>query len=266
MPATASAERARESAKSRRDPNHRVFTEKSPKRVRVVFNGATVADSVGAALLFETGHLPVYYFPRADVDLRFLRRTDHRTHCPYKGDASYWSLSAGEWVQENAVWSYEHPLPGVPQIEGWLAFYWDKVDHWFEEDEEVFGHPHDPHHLIDIRNSTRTVRVIFADEEIAFTRRARFLFETGLPTRYYIPPEDVRRDLLEPSRHTSVCAYKGRASYWSLRAGKRFSENAAWAYLTPNPEYLRIGNYFCFYPEKVDRLDVEGNSQLIGPS
>lgn len=251
----------RQSTKSGKTSDRRITFEPSPKHVRVVFNGKTVADTLRAGLLLEAGHMPVYYFPREDVRLDLLERTDHRTHCPYKGDASYWTLTVGGRRIENAVWSYEEPFPEMAQIKGWLAFYWDKVHHWFEEDEEVFGHPRDPHHRIDVRPSSRKVRVISGGEPIARTRRALFLFETGLPTRYYIPPQDVRTELLVPSRRTSICPYKGTASYWSLRVGDRFSEDAVWGYLEPLPECPRIKGYFCFYPEKVDRLEVEGEVQ-----
>lgn len=245
---------------SGKNADHPITIEPSSKRVRVMFNGKTVADTLCAGLLLEAGHRPVYYILREDVRMDLLTRTDHRTHCPYKGDASYWTLQAGSRRSENAVWSYEEPFAEVAPIKGLLAFYWDKVDHWFEEDEEVFGHARDPHHRIDIRPSSREVRVLFGEEMVAWTRRALLLFETGLPTRYYIPPEDVRREFLLPSRHASVCPYKGNASYWTLKVGDQLAENAVWAYLDPLPECPRIKGYFCFYPEKVSRLAVEGES------
>ena len=241
-----------------KDPNYRVLVEPCAKRVRVVFHGETLADTLNAGLLLETRHRPVYYFPREDVRMELLERTSHRTHCPYKGDASYWTLKVGDRAAENAVWSYERPFPEVSQIEARLAFYWDKVDHCFEEDEEIFGHPRDPHHRVDVLPSSREVRVSFGAELIARTRRAMFLFETRFPVRYYIPPEDVRMEFLEPSNHRTICPYKGRASYWSLRVGQRFAENAVWGYRETLPECPRIKDYFCFYPDKVERIEVEG--------
>jgi uncharacterized protein (DUF427 family) len=168
------------------------------------------------------------------------------------------TLTVGNRSVENAVWSYEQPVPQAERIKRSLAFYWDKVDHWFEEDEEIFGHPRDPHHRVDVRPSSREVRVLFAGETIAQTCRALFLFETGLPTRYYIPPSDLRMDLLTPSRTTSICPYKGTASYWSVRVGDRIAEDAVWAYMEPLPECPRIKGHLCFYPDKVERLEVEG--------
>jgi uncharacterized protein (DUF427 family) len=241
-------------------PDHVISVEASAKRVRVMFNGRTIADSLGTVLLFETRHRPVYYFPRQDVRLDLLERNGHRTHCPYKGDAAYWTIAAGSRRAENAVWSYEEPLQGMSPIRGRLAFYWDRVDHWFEEDEEIFGHARDPRHRVDVLPSSREVRVVSGGEEIARSRRALFLFETGMPTRYYLPPEDVRSEFLQPSRHRTTCPYKGHASYWSIRVRNVFCENAVWAYCDPLPECPRIRGRFCFYPEKVERIEVEGEA------
>jgi uncharacterized protein (DUF427 family) len=225
-----------------------------------MFNGKTVADSLCTSLMLETGHMPVYYFPREDVRMDILERSNRHTHCPHKGDASYWTLKLGGRSAENAAWSYEEPFSQMSAIKGQIAFYWDKVDHWFEEDEEIFGHPRDPYHRVDIRPSSREVRVVVGGETLARTRRALFLFETGLPTRYYIPREDVRTDFLTSSSTQSVCPYKGQASYWSVQIGDRVVKDAAWAYLDPLPECPRIKDHLCFYPHKVDRLEVEGET------
>lgn len=242
--------------------DHRVAIERSPKRVRVMVGGETIADSLATMLLLETDHSPVYYFPLSDVRTALLRATDHHSHCPFKGDASYWSVVAGGRRIENAVWSYPQPLPAAEPVRDHLAFYWDRVDRWIEEDEEVFGHPRDPHHRIDVRSSFREVIVQSGGETIAKTRRGLFLFETGLPPRYYIPPQDVRTDLLVPSSTTSICPYKGTASYWSIEIGKRTIQDAVWAYADLLPDAPPIRDYFCFYPEKVDRLDVERIAHL----
>jgi len=238
-------------------PRDRISLVPTQKRVRVMAGAATVADSASTLLLLETGHRPVYYFPRDDVHMGLLAPTNHRTTCPYKGDASYFSLKVDGRTVDNAVWSYEQPIAGMEPIAERLAFYWDRVEHWLEEDEEIFGHPRDPFHRVDVRPSSREVRVLFAGETVAHTRRGLFLFETGLPARYYIPQSDVRMDLLTPTAKTSYCPYKGRASYWSLRVGEREVADAAWAYLDPLPECPRIKGHLCFYPEKVDGIEVE---------
>jgi uncharacterized protein (DUF427 family) len=243
--------------KTARNAGHRVSFEPSPKRVRVVIGRTTIADTVNPGLMFETDRRPVYYFPAEDVRMDLLEPTAHRTHCPYKGDASHWSVRVGDRLVENAVWSYQQPLAEIAQIKGYLAFYWDKVDHWLEEDEEIFGHARDPYSRVDVRPSSRAVQVVFNGQVVAETRRGMFLFETGHPTRYYFPREDVRMDYLTRSDRVTVCPYKGTASYWSLQVGDRAAQDAVWAYLDPLPDCPRIAGYLCFYPERMDRLEVE---------
>jgi uncharacterized protein (DUF427 family) len=242
------------------NPDYRIVFERSPRRVRVAFNGATIADSTDAHLLFETRHLPVYYFPRADVRLDLMTPTDHHTFCPYKGTASYWTIKVGDRVEDNAVWGYPEPFEEVAAIKDFVAFYWNRVDHWYEEDEEIFVHPRDPYKRVDVLQSSRAVTVIVGGETIAETRRARFLFETRLPTRYYIPPEDVRMDLLAPSDKTTACPYKGRARYYSVRIGDTLFEDLVWYYPEPIAECAKIKGYLCFFNELVDEIRIDGTA------
>jgi uncharacterized protein (DUF427 family) len=240
------------------NPDYRIVFERSPRRVRVALDGETIADSTDAHLLFETRHLPVYYFPRADVRLDLMTPTDHHTFCPYKGTASYWTIKAGGRVAENAVWGYPDPFDEVAAIKDFVAFYWDRVDHWYEEDEEIFVHPRDPYKRVDVLQSSRPVTVIVGGETVAETRRARFLFETRLPTRYYIPPEDVRMDLLMPSEKTTACPYKGRARYYSVRIGDTLFPDLVWYYPEPISECAKIKDHLCFFNELVDEIRVDG--------
>src|SRR5262252_7738402 len=101
-------------------PDHRLAFEQSPKRMRVIVADTTIADTVGPGLMFETGYRPGYYFPRKDVRMDLLERTDHRTHCPYKGDASHWTIKIGGRMIENAAWSYEQPLAEIVAIKDYL--------------------------------------------------------------------------------------------------------------------------------------------------
>ncbi|WP_282606786.1 DUF427 domain-containing protein [Pelagibius sp. Alg239-R121] len=119
------------------NPDYRLEIVPSSKRVKVVFNGTVVADTTSALLLRETRYAPVYYLPRDDVRMDLMDRTDHRTHCPFKGNASYWNLTVGDKTTENVVWSYEDPLPEVAEIGGYLGFYQNRMDAWYEEDTEV---------------------------------------------------------------------------------------------------------------------------------
>jgi len=122
---------------------YRVVIEPSPARVRAVFGGETVADSARALVMHETRLPPVYYFPRADVRMDLLRRTDRLTHCPFKGNASYWSLAAGGAVAENAAWSYEDPYDESSSVEGYIAFDWETIDDWYVDDDEIAERPQD---------------------------------------------------------------------------------------------------------------------------
>jgi uncharacterized protein (DUF427 family) len=108
-------------------PDHPITIKLNPKRVQVTFSGHLIVDTRGALALKEADYPTVFYIPREDVETAVLGRTAHTTHCPYKGDAAYYTLSRDGQVLENAVWSYEDPYPAVEQIRGYLAFYPDKV-------------------------------------------------------------------------------------------------------------------------------------------
>jgi uncharacterized protein (DUF427 family) len=109
-------------------PDHPISITPNGKRVRVTFAGQVVADTTGALVLKEASYKPVFYIPRADADMSLLKTSEHRTHCPYKGDASYFTIHAGGRDTENAVWSYEQPFPAMAEIKGYLAFYPSRVD------------------------------------------------------------------------------------------------------------------------------------------
>jgi uncharacterized protein (DUF427 family) len=237
-----------------------IWFEDSPRRMRALFGGETVVDSRHPKLLHEHGCLPVYYFPEDEVRMDLLELTDHSTHCPWKGEASYWSVRVGDRVAENAVWSYPDPTEEAPPLAGYLAFYWDRMDQWLEEDEEAVVHARDPYHRVDILRSSRHVKVSVNGEVVAETRRPLALFETGLPPRWYIPRDDVRTELLEDSDKRTGCAYKGFASYWSVRAGDELEEDLVWCYPDPTRDAERIKGYLAFFNERVD-IEVDGEAQ-----
>jgi uncharacterized protein (DUF427 family) len=108
--------------------DHPIQIEPNPNRVRVTLGGKTIADTQRALTLKEASYPGVQYVPREDVDMALLVRTTHKTHCPYKGDANYYSIKAADRASENAVWTYDHPFPGVGAIAGYLAFYPNRVD------------------------------------------------------------------------------------------------------------------------------------------
>jgi len=115
-------------------PARRIDVEPCAAKVWVEFGGEMVADSARTLVLREENYPPVHYFPRDDVRMDLLARTEHTTRCPYKGVASYWSVEAGGRTAGNAVWSYEDPIPEMTGIAGYLAFYRDRMDGWSEDD------------------------------------------------------------------------------------------------------------------------------------
>lgn len=245
----------------REGPDVVLYWEDFPKRVRVVFNEEMIADSRRVKALHESGHLMTFYFPREDVDMSRLEATDHSTDCPHKGTASYWTVRVGGRVAENAIWSYEDPISSAPPMGGYMAFVYEKMDAWYQEEEEIYAHPRDPYHRVDVHRSSRHVVVRHDGAVIAESDRPWMLFETGLPARYYLPPEDVRTDLLKRSETVSQCPYKGDGQHWHLTVeGNLTVEDAGWSLPDPLGEAEQVAEHICFYPNKVD---VEVNGELL---
>jgi uncharacterized protein (DUF427 family) len=233
-------------------PRHRIFFEDYPRRLRGMVGDTVVVDTLGAKLLHETAIKPVPYVPLEDVDASLLTRTATSTHCPFKGDASYWSLTVGDRVIEDALWAYESPLAPASWLQGYGAFYWDKLDAWYVEDERV-SRLRDPYHRVDVHASSRPVVVRAGGRVIAESSRPRMLFETGLAPRAYIPREDLADGVaLEPSAKRTHCPYKGDASYWSARIDGTVLQDVAWSYETPLSESEAIAGYVSFDGEGVE--------------
>ncbi len=121
-------------------PGYEISAEVVERNVSIEYDGVTIADSDNAVLYRESRLPPVYYFPRSDVRMDLLRRTRHRTHCPFKGNASYWSLYVGDKEVENVVWSYENPIEEAAAIKGYLAFYLSKLGVTYSEDGKYEAH------------------------------------------------------------------------------------------------------------------------------
>lgn len=233
------------------------LAEPSPRWVRVRLGAELVADSRGAVLHVQYGpgtlprsFLPTYYVPADDVVPGTL--VD-----PVEDDGlTVWAVEAGGRRAEGAAWMHRDPPEPLGALAGLVTFAWNEGLTWFEEDEPLQAHARDPHKRVDVVRSSRDVRVELDGELLAASRRPLVLFETAAPTRFYLPPEDVRAELV-PSATTSVCPYKGVASYWSVRVGDRLVEDIAWSYPSPVPENPRIAGLICFRNEWVD-LTVDG--------
>ncbi|HZZ48302.1 MAG TPA: DUF427 domain-containing protein [Pseudonocardia sp.] len=237
-------------------PKHRLLMHPFPRRVRAEFAGETLIDTRAGVLVHETGLLPQLYVPEADLRTDLLVATDHSTHCPFKGDASYRSIRVGDRTAENAVWAYREPLPEASWLTGYAAVYWSAPDRWLDEDEEAVGHLPDPFHRVDIRSTGQRVRVLAGDEVLADSRSALVLSETGLPNRFYLPADDITAELSATETRT-VCPYKGWASYWSTTVNGREITDVAWGYLEPLPESSRLQGYRSFLHDDVT-VEVDG--------
>ncbi len=232
-------------------PKHRLFLHPFPRRVRARLAGETVLDSTRGALLHESQILPRLYVPLEDLRTDLLERTTHSTHCPFKGDASYWSVRVGDRVAENAVWTYEDPLPAAEWLRGLVSVYPERMEEWFDEDEQIHGHLRDPYHRVDARRSSRSVEVRVDGDVVARSERPVVVFETGVPLRFYIPREDVDAALVA-SATTTVCPYKGVATYWSLDG----VDDAAWSYEEPLEAMTKARGNLCFDASKVEVVEA----------
>ncbi|MEV5430378.1 DUF427 domain-containing protein [Streptomyces sp. NPDC052701] len=218
----------------------------------------TVVDSRHPVLVWEP-HLPVpqYAFPREEVRTDLLRPAKDPPAGRHTGSRVFYDLDADGEVRRNAAWTFP-----AEDLSGHIAFEWfprtdTGLDHWYEEEEEIFVHPRDPHKRVDALPSSRHVRIELAGTVVARTRRPVLLFETGLPPRYYLPPEDVRLDLFEPTGHSTGCPYKGTARYWTWRGGGGVPRNVLWSYPEPLPAVAPIKGLLAFYDEAVD-VTVDG--------
>ncbi len=221
--------------------------EPSERWVRAQVGDEFVVDSKRPLLVWEHGKYPTYFFPREDVRMDCLEEAGQTS------SRTFWDLTVNGQLVKRAAYSY----PDQPELEGYITLQWHKVDHWFEEEEEVFVHARDPHKRVDVMPSSRHVRVVIDGVTVAETVRPSLLFETSLPTRYYIPAADVNMAYLTPTDSHTRCPYKGVASYWDVSIGDRVYKDLVWSYPDPIPECPKIKGLLCFYNEKVD-LYVDG--------
>jgi uncharacterized protein (DUF427 family) len=226
----------------------RLRHEPIERRVRASSGGRTIIDSTRAVLLWEPRRIcPTYAVPESDI------RAELSAAVPStNGDAPE--------VLHPGIPFHVHTAPGEPvsvgdregagfrleDLDGYVALDFTAFE-WLEEDEPIHGHPRDPYHRVDVRRSSRPVRIEVDGEVVAETVAARMLCETSLPMRFYIPREDVR-GALEPSATRSHCPYKGDASYWSV-AGLT---DVAWSYEHPFPAVAEIAGLVAFWDHRVD--------------
>jgi uncharacterized protein (DUF427 family) len=236
-----------------------LLLDDSPRWIRGVAAGETIIDSREAKLLYEHGRLPVFYFPRDDVRMDLLEEEERRDGSAARGPELRFALRVGDRDIAAAAWTHPEPPADAGFLDGLIAFEWDAMDEWLEEDEPMIVHARDPYHRIDILDTSRRVRILLEGEVLADTTRARALFETSLPPRWYIPREDVTAELIASETRTG-CAYKGYASYWSVKAGDSLEDDLVWTYRDPRPEAELIRDRLAFFNERVD-VEIDGELQ-----
>ena len=200
-------------------PESVTFVEVHPRRVRATKDGATVVDSERVRLVYRTGSLPRFAFPADDVRV---------------------------------------PSEPEPAVEGYVTVPWGSVDTWLEEDDEIVVHPRDPYPRIDVLDTSRRVVVRVNGEELGATSRARILFETALPPRYYLARADVRMDRLVLSDVRTGCAYKGFPDHFDVGD----SPAVAWSYPQPRRDAELVRDRVCFYHER-DEVELEVDGAVV---
>ena len=192
-------------------------TEPVPRRIRAELEGRTVLDTLNALYVWETPKYPQYLIPTGDVD--------------------------------PAVAASAEPSP----VSGYVRLRWDALDAWYEEDEEVFGHPRSPYARVDALRSSRRVRIELDGVVLAESGAPVMVFETGLPTRCYLDRSTVDFTLLRPTDSVTTCPYKGRTSaWWSVLTPAGEYPDLAWSYGFPTAALLPIAGLVAFYDEQVD--------------
>jgi uncharacterized protein (DUF427 family) len=224
------------------------------RRVRANLGGDTVVDTTRAVLVWEPRRVvPTYAVPIEDIGAEVAPAP-----AAVNGDAlgvlhpgipfavhtaSGEPLSIGD--REGAAYRFLDE-----DLAGYVALDFGAFDAWYEEDEQVVGHPRDPFHRVDVRRTSRPVRIEIDGEVIADTTQARLLFETSLPVRFYIPRDDILVGL-QPSSRRTYCPYKGAATYWSVDTGGRLREDIGWSYEQPLPDGPPVAGLVAFWDERV---------------
>lgn len=199
-------------------PDDLAYVEPVRRRVRARLGDATVVDTEVALLVHRAGRPPTYALPPADVDVAAL------------GDA----------------------VTPHPDADGFVAVEWGAVDHWYEEEDEVFLHARNPYHRIECLRTTRHLHVEVAGTVLVDAPATIALFETALEPKLYVTKSVVRTDLLVPSATTSLCPSKGTATWWSAVVDGVTHADVAWSYEDPLPESLPIAGLLCFEPAHAD--------------
>ncbi len=244
------------------------------KRIRAFVGGVTVVDSTHARIVWEPRRVvPSFAIPIDDIDATLIAGGANRVdeHSVRLGDglpvldpstpfASHSTEGRPfDIVTDSSTLRSAAFAPADSDFDGYVIVDFDAFDEWREEDEVLVGHARDPFKTVDTRRSSRQVEVVIAGVTIGSSTRSMMLFETYLPTRYYLPRADVRMDLLVPSDKRTVCAYKGQARYWSAEVDGTLVPDVAWTYEDPHNYATRVKDMISFFNERVD-IWVDGEA------
>ena len=243
------------------------------KRIRAFVGGAPVVDSTRSWIVWEPRRIvPSYAVPQGDIrgflvdnpqvaeaEERAVQLGDrHPVLDPRSGFSVHTTPGqAFDIATEGATLSGAAFVPGDPKFDGYAILDFEAFDEWREEDELLVAHARDPFKTVDTRRSSRRVVVEIAGVTIAESTRSTMLFETYLPTRYYLPRDDVRMELLRPTETTTACAYKGRAAYWSATVDDTVVDDVAWSIAEPHNYATAVKDMVAFFNERVD-ITVDG--------
>ncbi len=247
--------------------------EPTAKRVRAKLDGETVVDSDRAVLVWEPRRVvPTYAVPAEDIDADLSPAPKSSetaagfafpglTELPVYDPRVPFDVRVGEGepvqVRARATGRTARGFRSTdPDLAGLVILDFASFDQWLEDGDEVVGHPRDPYHRIDVRTSSRPVQWMLDGAVLARSTRARIVYETMLPERYYVPAEDVvaAREL-SPTK--TYCAYKGKASYWTVDLPDRRVDDLMWGYQSPLPDAAQLAGYVTFFDERSD-LVVDG--------
>jgi uncharacterized protein (DUF427 family) len=235
-------------------------TAPAPRRIRGMIDGAWLFDTTRALYVWEHPHYPQYHLPHADVVTDRLV-ADGTSLTDERGRFACYAIHTCEGIRHRAARKVVEPA--IAGIAGTWRFDWNAVDHWFEEDEEVFVHPRNPYVRVDALPSTRPVRVMLGRTVVAASSWSVHVFETGLPSRCYLPRTTVDWAVLSPSDTTSQCPYKGLANrYWHAHVGDATLRDVAWSYDFPTRQVQPIAGLVAFSDDQDDVTVEIAPSQL----
>jgi uncharacterized protein (DUF427 family) len=227
--------------------------EPVPRRLRGMLDGTTVFDTLDAVYAWDTVKYPHYLVPLADVAPGLLV-DEGRGQKLRRGDVRLHGLRAGDRALPSVARLYDATAGPVADF---VRFDWDALD-WFEEDEQVFVHPRNPYTRVDALRSTRHVRVELEGQLLAESHAPVLVFETGLPTRYYLDRSSLDHRFLRRTETRTACPYKGETSdYWTAEVAGRVEEDVAWSYRQPFAAMAPIAGLVAFYNDRVE-LTVDG--------